>query len=74
VAETKYHAAIDERGMTLREGPWPDNAAVVLAAPAGTWAAILLGKKKIEMAFVQGKLKIQGKAEEGLKLKAALHL
>ncbi len=74
VAETKYQAAIDERGMTLREGPWPDDAVVVLAAPAGTWAGILLGKKKIEMAFVQGKLKIQGKAEEGLKLKAALHL
>ncbi len=74
VAESKYYAVINEKGMTLSEGPWPDNAAFILAAPAGTWAAILLGKKKIEMAFVQGKLKIEGKAEEGLKLKAALHL
>jgi len=74
VEEARYCAVIDEQGMTLREAPWPDDAAIVLSAPAGTWAAILLGRKKIETAFIQGKLKIQGKAEEGLKLKAALHL
>ncbi|HNW27084.1 MAG TPA: Gfo/Idh/MocA family oxidoreductase [Spirochaetota bacterium] len=74
VEESKYCAAIDEKGISLKEGPWPESAAFVLSAPAGTWAAILLGKKKIETAFVQGKLKIRGKAEEALKLKASLRL
>ena len=58
----------------LIEGSLPDDAVFTISVPAGTWAAILLKKKKVEMALVQGKLKIQGKSEEALKLKAAFGL
>jgi predicted dehydrogenase len=58
----------------LIEGSLPDDPVFTISVPAGTWAAILLKKKKVEMALVQGKLKIQGKSEEALKLKAAFGL
>ncbi len=56
----------------LRYGQIPAGAALIIKIPAGTWAGILLGKKKLEMALIQGKLKIEGKAEEALKLRAAV--
>jgi hypothetical protein len=44
---------------------------LTLIMPAGTWAAILLGKKRLETALLQGKIKYEGRAEEGLKLRGA---
>jgi hypothetical protein len=37
----------------------------------GVWAAILLKKKRIEIAVLQGKLRYSGKVEEALKLRSA---
>lgn len=71
VEETVYSVVINNGTMELTEGALPDNPVLELTAQAGTWAAILMGKKRIEMAFIQGQLKISGKAEEGLKLRAA---
>lgn len=72
--ERLYSVEIKNGGVSLTEGSLPENADLVLTAKAGAWAAILLGKKGIEMAFLQGMLKITGKAEEGLRLKAAFGL
>lgn len=59
--------------MELREGL--DAAAeITLALPAGTWAAILAGDKKIEPAFLQGKLQVEGKPETALPLRRAFGL
>jgi predicted dehydrogenase/putative sterol carrier protein len=69
--ETLYKLVIKNKTAVIEEGKLPDNPALVLKAPAGTWAAILLGKKRIETAFLQGKLKLVGKAEHGLKLRDA---
>jgi len=69
--ETLYKLIIKKQTAVIEEGRLPDNPALVLKAPAGTWAAILLGKKRIETAFLQGKLKLEGKAEHGLKLRDA---
>ncbi len=58
----------------LTRGALPEGAILVVKVPAGVWAAILLGKKRIEMALIQGKLKLEGKAEEGLKLRDVFRL
>lgn len=72
--ETKFGLTVRGGKAELKEGSLPDNAALVIRAGAGTWAAILLKKKRIEMALVQGRLKAEGKAEEGLKLRSVFHL
>jgi hypothetical protein len=42
--------------------------------PAGTWAAIVLGKKSLESALFGRQLKVEGEAREGLKLRAAFRV
>ncbi len=59
--------------MEIREGLDPD-AELSVALPAGTWAAILAGDKKIESAFLQGKLQLDGKPETALPLRKAFGL
>jgi predicted dehydrogenase len=69
--ELLYTMVIKKGSAMLAKGDILPDASLVLTVPAGTWAAILLKKKRIEMAFMQGKIKIKGKAEEGLKLRSA---
>ncbi len=57
----------------LTEGLEPD-CKLVVRVPAGLWAAILLGKKRIETAVLTGQLKVEGQAEEGLKLRSVFKL
>jgi len=57
--------------LTFTEGELPGSPDLVIKVPAGTWAAILLGKKRIETAFIQGRIKMEGRAEEALKLRSA---
>ena len=61
--------------LILAEAGAPAGEALMTATvPAGVWAAILSGNKRIETAVLQGKLKLEGRAEEGLKLRAVFHL
>ncbi len=62
-----------EGEMEIREGLDP-AAGLTVALPAGTWAAILVGDKKIESAFLQGKLQLDGKPETALPLRKAFGL
>ena len=71
VPESRYSIFIDHGNANIVEGNLPENAELVVRVPSGTWAAILLGNKRIETAFLQGKLKLDGKAEHGLKLRDA---
>jgi predicted dehydrogenase/putative sterol carrier protein len=57
--------------LVITRGHLPVDPSLVLRIRAGTWAAVLLGKKRIETAFLQGKLKLEGQAEQALKLRAA---
>ena len=57
--------------LTVKEGTLPENWDMKITAQAGVWAAILLKKKRIEMAYLQGLLKIEGKSEEALRLRSA---
>ncbi|TAL29741.1 MAG: hypothetical protein EPN93_20600 [Spirochaetes bacterium] len=68
---TRFAMSVASGRLTVTQGALPDAPVFTLRAPAGTWAAILLGKKRIETAFIQGKLKIEGKSEEALKLRGA---
>jgi predicted dehydrogenase/putative sterol carrier protein len=70
VADTRFHVTIKEGRAVIEKGRLPENPQLVLRMPAGTWAAILLGKKRIETALIQRKLKLEGKAELGLKLRS----
>ncbi|MCG8568127.1 MAG: Gfo/Idh/MocA family oxidoreductase [Desulfobacterales bacterium] len=66
-----YLLQIDNGTASLKEVEETEGADLTLTVPAGTWAAILMGKKRIETALIQGRLKLSGRAELGLKLRAA---
>ena len=74
VAEQSYALRVENGVMTIDEGVLPEDATLTLIMPAGTWAAILLGKKRLETALLQGKIKYEGRAEEGLKLRGAFRI
>lgn len=73
-AESLFGFRVDAGKASLSEGALPADAVLTITMSAGTWAAILLKKKRIETAFLQGKLKVEGRAEEALKLRTAFGL
>ena len=73
VQPMKFTVTVKDGRAILSDG-LPDDAVFTVTVSAGLWAAILLKKKRVEMAFMQGKLKIQGKSEEVLKLRAAFKM
>lgn len=72
--ETKLSVFIDGDKIRYEEGILPEFPNASLQAKAGLWADILLKRKKIEMAYFQGKIKIEGQVQDGLNLKAGLGL
>lgn len=74
VKEARFGLFIKNGTASLTQGELPENAGLVLKVPAGTWAAILMGKKRIETALIQGRLKLEGRAELGLKLRQAFNI
>jgi predicted dehydrogenase len=68
--EEKLGLYIKNCKIKIKKDGLPDHAVLTIFIPSGTWAGILLGKKRIETALLQRELKFKGKAEEGLKLKA----
>jgi putative sterol carrier protein len=74
VAEQTFALRIAAGQATLAEQPLPRNAKLTISMPAGTWAAIVLGKKSLESALLQRQLKVEGEASEGLKLRSAFHI
>ena len=67
----QYSIVINNSVLTAQEGVLPQQWDMKINVPAGLWAAILLKKKRIEMAYLQGLIKIEGKSEEALKLRSA---
>lgn len=74
VSEEKISLSIKDSKINLEYGQIPDNTTFTVTMSAGVWAAILLRKKRAEVAFLQGKIKVAGQAEEGLKLRAIFKL
>ena len=63
-----------EAGQARLEKILDPAAVLTVSLPAGLWAAILLGKRRIETAALTGKLKLRGRAEEGLRLRTVFGL
>ena len=60
--------------MVLTEG-LENEADLHVRVPAGTWAALLAGKERPEIAFIRGKLQVvRGNPEVALPLRRAFHL
>lgn len=74
VGEQRFGLVVRDGTAELFEGTVPEDAVLVVTVPAGTWAAVLLKRKKLELALVQGRLKLQGRAEEGLRLREVFGL
>jgi hypothetical protein len=74
VGEQTFVLYVSCGGAVLREEPIPTDAKLTIAIPAGTWAAIVLGKKSLESALFGRQLQVEGEAREGLKLRGAFHL
>jgi predicted dehydrogenase/putative sterol carrier protein len=74
VAEQKFTIKIGGGKAKLISGELPEDAGITLTIPAGSWAAILLGKKRLETALFKRELKVEGEAMEGMKLRSAFHI
>ena len=72
--EEKFALRIAEGKLAITRGELPQDAVLTLRMSAGTWAAILMGKKKLETAVLTGQIKYEGLAQEGLKLRSAFKI
>ncbi len=72
LGDVKYTFRINRGKIIYEKGLLYDDTDIFLQIPRGVWAMILLKKKRLETAFLQGKVKIKGKMEEALKLRSAL--
>lgn len=70
VEESVYNIKIENCKCSIQKGHFDEGADLRLTIGSGTWSAILLEKKRIEIAFMQGKLKADGRLEEGLRLRS----
>ncbi|MBE7439807.1 MAG: Gfo/Idh/MocA family oxidoreductase [Spirochaetales bacterium] len=71
---SRVYSLYVENGQARLERELAEHAVLKVTLPAGLWACILLKKRRIETAALSGKLKIQGKAEEGLRLKSIFRI
>jgi predicted dehydrogenase len=74
VGEQTFVLRVAGGEVALGEGPIPGDAKLTITMPAGTWAAIVLGKKSLESALFGRQLKLEGEAREGLRLRGAFHI
>jgi len=70
----KFGFRVQNGTLEVTRGSLPEDAVLTLHMPAGVWAAILLGKKRLETAVLRGKIKYEGRAEEGLRLRTAFRI
>jgi len=60
--------------VEITEGELPADSLFVIKASKSTWASILLGKARIETAFLTGKLKVEGEATKAIRLRELFRL
>ena len=69
-----FGLAVRDGALEVLPNAYPADADLSLEVRAGTWAAILLGKKRIDMAIFQGQIRYEGKVEKALPLRNAFGL
>lgn len=72
--EEKFALRLTDGTLNVSRGGLPEGATLTLHMSAGTWAAILLGKKRLETALLTGKITYEGQAQEGMKLRNAFRI
>lgn len=73
VLTQKYTFYFEQGTLRIEKGRLAENAVLTVHIDAGLWAAILMKKRRIEVAVIQGKIKFEGRGEEALYLKKAFH-
>lgn len=74
VPTERFGLMVENGQLNVTPGAWPEQPDLTLHIKAGVWAALLLGKKRIETAIFQGMIKYEGKVEKALPLRSAFHL
>lgn len=74
VGDEQFAIEVKNGMIDVRPGESPVNADLTLRIGAGVWAALLLGKKRIELAILQGLIKYEGTVEKALPLRDAFHI
>lgn len=72
--ETRYTLKIVDGEATLKEGEIPESPDLLLRVNSAVWAAVLLGKKKMNAAVFQGLVKFEGRTESALRVKSVFSL
>ncbi len=74
VPDEKFGFVVRNGAIEVIAGAWPPNPDLTLKIRAGVWAAMLLGKKRIETAILQGLINYEGHVEKALPLRAAFRV
>ncbi len=69
-----YGLFVRDGALEVQPDALPEAPNLTLHLKAGLWAGMLLGKKRIETAVLQGQIKYEGKVEQALPLREALHI
>ncbi len=67
-----FSLLFSDNELRIKEGVLPDTPDLVITVAPGLWAALLTGKRKMQTAFLQGKLKFKGSMDYAFKLKEVL--
>ncbi len=68
----QYSFIFDGSTLHIEEGSLPEEPDLLISVQPEVWAVLLLGKKKMQTAFLQGKLKLKGNLDYAFKLKEVL--
>jgi predicted dehydrogenase/putative sterol carrier protein len=71
---TEYLYISDGEKALIEKSPVTGNENLVITVNSGLWAALLLGRRKLQTAYLQGKLKFRGDMDCAFKLKEVLDL
>ncbi|MBN2049414.1 MAG: Gfo/Idh/MocA family oxidoreductase [Spirochaetales bacterium] len=74
VGSGRYTFSFDKGTLRIDRGTLPENCDLLITVRPEIWAALLLKKRKMQTAFLQGKLKLKGDLDYAFKLKDALGL
>ncbi len=69
-----FHYKSDGETAAVEKGPLTGGEDLIITVTPGLWAALLLGKRKLQTAYLPGKLKFQGDMDCAFKLKEVLGL
>ena len=73
-SDQRYGLVVKDKTLEVLPGETLEHPDLSLEVRAGVWAALLLGKKRIETAIVQGLIKYEGKVEKALPLRDAFRI